>query len=158
MGARGDYVFCCGEDANYVTFVSCGSFEYILGDNLDDAEPSKTPPAESGEYILEGQWASEAVLWTQWMHLGDLQAITECQIIRVNAEQFGMLVKTNRPLLLAVRKYAELFVIEMNKLTRDELTDLMHQIFDPKEIVDESDLKIETKSYEDDEQEESASA
>jgi len=140
--ARGDFVFCCGEEATAVIFASSGTFEYTLGECAGDASgdlgAGAAPSSEAGEFISEGQWVSEAVLWTAWMHLGDFQAITECQTVLVSAEQFASIIKSNKPLHLAMTKYAEAFIAEINKLERDELTDLLHQLFSPQEIVDES--------------------
>lgn len=87
-------------------------------------------------YILEGQWVAEPVLWAKhWMHCGDLHSLTECQVITVDADQFGTSFSCKGPLRSFVRDYAIRFVRELNKVDEENLTDLTHTIMDTEEIV-----------------------
>jgi len=95
---------------------------------------------DGGELISEGSWVAEAVLWTPWVHLGDLQAQTECQVITIEASIFGETIQMNRPLWLSVQKYALKFMDALNRVRCDSLTDLCDELFSPTDAIDQDDF------------------
>lgn len=148
--ARGDVVFSCGDTARLMFFNSTGILEYTLGDMdpYEAGEASGRPSwsHQQEEYVPEGGWTSEATLWTPWVHCGDLQALVECQVVSIDAEQFGHSVHVNKTMWMAIRKYAENFCKELNKLDRKELTDLTHFRFLPDELIEPKDFRCYSKS------------
>merc|ERR1712232_392600 len=77
--AREDVLFCCGDVASHMHCVLEGKFCYIQG--------------TATEVVKQQWWISEAILWTSWIHLGDLQAIRESQLASIDAA--GMAEVTN---------------------------------------------------------------
>jgi len=140
--AQGDLIFACGEKAKKVTFLTGGCLEYTLGDKVD-CNGKTCSTAGGRDYMFEGMWISEAVLWTEWHHLGDLQAMTECQVITVESKQFGEAVQVNAPMWMAVRKYAERFIDALNGIDLEDLTDLTHQLFSPHDAIEPDDFAIQ---------------
>jgi len=157
--ARDDLAFDCGEQASKMIFISCGLLEYMIGDVegqslMSEAESTPTPT----DAVLEGQWVSEAVLWTTWLHLGDLRALQMCQLITIDAQRFGEAIQTIKPLWNTVRLYADGFISELNSAEKDDLSDLAHHLFSAQELVDNcdfSDLISTSRNNFDDMEEES---
>eukprot|EP00449_Zooxanthella_nutricula_P047908 CAMPEP_0198590862 /NCGR_PEP_ID=MMETSP1462-20131121/136157_1 /TAXON_ID=1333877 /ORGANISM="Brandtodinium nutriculum, Strain RCC3387" /LENGTH=244 /DNA_ID=CAMNT_0044322411 /DNA_START=18 /DNA_END=748 /DNA_ORIENTATION=- len=106
--ASNDIIFACGEQARMVTFVTSGALEYCVGLGPDDSPHAAT--LVKREHLYEGMWICEAVLWTEWHHVGDLVAVTECQVITIDAIKFSDDVRGNLRLAQALRKYAHKFV------------------------------------------------
>jgi len=148
--AHGDVIFHCGEAAKRMIFVSSGAMDYVMGDEGDDGDEMTCPQAPcvgkvvvalpycevETEVVIEGEWVCEAALWTTWLHQGDLQARVDCQVITVDAQLFAEAVKHHTPMFMKVRKYAMKFVAQLNKVCRDDLTDLVHKIMSAQEIID----------------------
>jgi hypothetical protein len=140
--ARNDSVFSCGEYAVQMFFVAGGRMEYLLGE-CEGLDIHASKDLDALEDALEGEWICEAVLWTPWLHLGDLHAARESQLITINAAAFGDSVRQNKPMWLGLRRYAEKFVRTLNKIEREDLTDLLHQVLASQEIIDEADFRNE---------------
>merc|ERR1712050_37767 len=91
-----------------------------------------------GTVVHVDEWASEAALWTLWIHLGDLEASTECQIITIESQAFSAAVKVHTILMPKVSAYAQKFCSLLNDLcSRDisMLTDLWQRELDPTDIL-----------------------
>jgi len=146
--ASNDLIFECGEQARMVTFLTGGALVYTLGLREELAMSSQLPHAPNGarETLQEGAWICEVVLWTDWYHLGDLCALTECQVVTVSASIFAQSVQTSAPLWSALRKYAANFLDNLNQVDVDDLTDLTSQLFSPEEALDRADFRAENES------------
>lgn len=165
--ASGDIVFACAEQGVEMVFCGSGVLEYILGEleggmstkgmplnrsrDLNDPETSGrfVEYDENGnffeekELVLIGQWVCEAVLWTaDWMHLGDLQAQNECQIITIHGSQFAQAVRMNRLLWCDMRKYTQEFLKALNSTPQHELSDLMQDVCDPYVLMEDKSFKM----------------
>lgn len=141
--ARGDIVFSCAEQAKRMSFLSSGMLDYTLGElegTRSDEESNNDESRKYSEYILIGQYVCEAVLWCPWLHLGDLQALTECSMVNVDAEAFGQAIRINKPLWIGVKRYAQRFITELNRLPREDLTDMLNTRFSSASLVVESDF------------------
>merc|ERR1712232_929260 len=46
------------------------------------------PTDETGDDLEAGQWISEPVLWTHWMHRGILTATSDCRLCLLDAFKF----------------------------------------------------------------------
>eukprot|EP00747_Dinoflagellata_sp_TGD_P056883 gnl/TRDRNA2_/TRDRNA2_150335_c2_seq1.p1 gnl/TRDRNA2_/TRDRNA2_150335_c2~~gnl/TRDRNA2_/TRDRNA2_150335_c2_seq1.p1 ORF type:complete len:202 (-),score=35.24 gnl/TRDRNA2_/TRDRNA2_150335_c2_seq1:154-729(-) len=107
------------------------------------------------EIVEEGMWISEPIVWVSWMHLGDLLAACESQLIVIDAKQFADVVARVKVLVPMLRSYAELYVQELNKLRQDQLTDLLHCHISSQELAVQCGYTTETlssNSFEEDNQ------
>lgn len=108
---KGDIVFHDLETPSWqrMFFIISGTLQYLQR----DADP---------RFVKDGEWLCEAVLWTNWMHCGTLQAETNCTLLVLDKEQFCYTISpfpTHH-----ARDYAGAFVEELNRTDRDFLTDL----------------------------------
>lgn len=76
-----------------------------------------------------GQWACEAVLWTRWIHCGNLLAVNESTFHCIDSEKFRLILSPTP--FMHVRQYATAFVAHINHICsnneRRELSDFMHE-------------------------------
>jgi len=79
------------------------------------------------EHVGAPEWFSEAVLWTQWLYLGHMQAVVPCVLVAVRAEQFMEVIKMHPEAFLIVRNYAKTYVEKLNDTCEWELTDLSRE-------------------------------
>merc|ERR1712137_217119 len=107
----GDVVFddCEAIGVPAMLFIVSGSCSYVRADK---------PP----ELAMNGSWFAEAALWTHWTHRGVLRAVTECQMLRLGADQFQSIVSAFPS--LSVRIYSKEFVRLLSATKIDDLTDL----------------------------------
>jgi len=126
--ARGDILFSMGEAARAMWFVISGTLEYTLMNGTVDS----SPPARN---VDGGTWLSEPVLWTSWVHLGDMITVAESSLMTVDAEKFCVKLMTNPALRMRARLYAHKFVETLNKVEPRKLTDLTANMLDPGEIM-----------------------
>lgn len=76
-----DTVFSAAKPALQIYSVMSGSLKY-----LQEPETSMVQ-CEVEHPVLKGAWVSEAALWTQWTHVGMLEAVTVCELLVLNAQQ-----------------------------------------------------------------------
>lgn len=151
--ARSDTLFSCGEQAAAMYFVGVGVFQYQLGEydeqNGSKGSSSSHEPQDAAQHesehdpedVVEGQWISEAALWCPWLHMGDLQADTECKVVTINASTFGDHIKQNKPMFVSLCRYAESFVRMMNRIDPTALTDLLHRAIDVGVVMHNSEFQ-----------------
>eukprot|EP00747_Dinoflagellata_sp_TGD_P089376 gnl/TRDRNA2_/TRDRNA2_164301_c4_seq1.p1 gnl/TRDRNA2_/TRDRNA2_164301_c4~~gnl/TRDRNA2_/TRDRNA2_164301_c4_seq1.p1 ORF type:complete len:731 (+),score=143.81 gnl/TRDRNA2_/TRDRNA2_164301_c4_seq1:312-2195(+) len=115
--ARDDVLFIQGEKADHMYYSFFGVLTYVQ----EPANPSskKIPPRQ-----VENDWIAEAVMWTPWVHLGQLCAVTECDMITVNAEKFIEVVRGNPIVTALATQYATRFLHWVNSLDDAGLTDI----------------------------------
>lgn len=65
-------------------------------------------------FIREGEWCSEASLWTRWAHFGTARAMTMCEIVGVDATAFAQITRSHRKVASCAARYAQLFVEDLN--------------------------------------------
>merc|ERR1712039_624790 len=75
------------------------------------------------EYVIEGQWISEATLWTQWVHAGDLIATNDCRLFALDANEFQK-IASHFENDEWTRGYATQFVKALNRVKEEELSDM----------------------------------
>lgn len=142
--AKGDMAFECGEQGNKMIFISGGILEYFLGmseqpsTRRDDRSPGARDPRGSTSMSLEerdllhsNDWAGEPVLWTSWVHVGDLKAFIESHIVYISGEEFCEATRHNYPMWAAFKRWATEFLENLNALGDDELTDMIQRLFEP---------------------------
>jgi hypothetical protein len=110
----GDLIFTEGEipESPRMLFLTSGELEYLSSDNEHHT-------------VGQGQWISEMVLWTFWMHRGTLLATSNCRMAFLDARNFqnvaGLFDHASN---FDPRQYALHYVKELNSL-EDEITDLL---------------------------------
>jgi hypothetical protein len=112
FGDEGRFMYFLKEDASRGLKGACMDFRHGL---VGGKEP-----------IREGAWISEAVLWTDWRHLGELRCNHTCDLITVDPNEFAVAVRHHpRPWFLA-REYGYLFLHWLNSLEENELSDFLY--------------------------------
>jgi len=112
FGDEGRFMYFLKEDQTWGLKGSCMDFKHGL-------EGEKEP-------IDEGAWISEAVLWTDWRHLGELKCNHTCELITVDPNEFAAAARHHpRPWFLA-REYGYLFLHWLNSLDGESLSDLVY--------------------------------
>mmetsp|Transcript_31219 Transcript_31219/g.85646 ORF Transcript_31219/g.85646 Transcript_31219/m.85646 type:complete len:880 (+) Transcript_31219:66-2705(+) len=78
--------------------------------------------SETVHMVEPGHWLSEANLWTIWMHHGTLTSHQNCELLTLDAQTFQKIVgKNGRETVIP---YAETFVVHLNALGSESLTDV----------------------------------
>lgn len=98
--ACGDPLFFAGELASMMFFVKDGELQYIIG-NMP-------------QWVVEQEWASEPALWTTWTHLGDMLAMTVCEVSCLDYEGFSEATHANPAIFNQIRAYAVEFIKVLN--------------------------------------------
>jgi len=112
-----DHLFFPGEIATQVYFVVTGALKYtkISKDGVECVEF-----VDSGE-----DWIAEPVLWTaSWVHLGTLIAMHETDLLAILGNQFGEIMARTPQVHSLVSTYAANFMVWMNSVDRDLLSDV----------------------------------
>jgi len=109
--SRGDVVFYTGEiPANPKMFMVCtGVLKYT---------------GAVTRSVVEKEWISEACLWTEWIHRGELVAHKDCRLGLLDAQSFQHTVSQFHRQSFDVKAYAEEFVNELNS-QMPNISDLM---------------------------------
>jgi len=111
--ASSDYLFIQGENATNMYILVTGRLKYyqnqVLRENVDMAE----------------DWIAEPVLWTKkWIHLGELTAEIESDLLVVLPTEFCRVVSMNPAALSLVKPYVRNFMAWLNDTSFDELSDV----------------------------------
>ncbi|CAE7763776.1 AKT5 [Symbiodinium sp. CCMP2592] len=117
--ARGDTQFLPNQEGSYLYFIASGRMQYVR-----DADT----PNERVEVVDKGEdWIGEPVIWTPfWIHVGQLTAVSECDLCAVAPKAFGDIVALVRPVAAIVARYSQKFMLWVKDLdTKGELTDVM---------------------------------
>eukprot|EP00931_Biecheleriopsis_adriatica_P003824 TRINITY_DN105585_c0_g1_i1.p1 TRINITY_DN105585_c0_g1~~TRINITY_DN105585_c0_g1_i1.p1 ORF type:complete len:771 (-),score=110.16 TRINITY_DN105585_c0_g1_i1:150-2366(-) len=121
--ARRDTLFMPSQNGTHLFFVASGRLQY--GRNV-------AGPGGSREMMLEyvdskEDWVSEPVMWTSnWVHVGELVAVTECDMLALMPEEFARIVNRIRPVANLVGRYAVKFMQWISSQDEaGELTDVI---------------------------------
>jgi hypothetical protein len=107
--ARGDIAFVGGSIAHSMFIVSSGLLEYIpVVKSIGDQE------------VRIGMFVSEAVLWTEWEHQGQLQASVEGKASVVEGAKFREIVLQSTVLIGVVRSYGTAFCKRLSESCREQ--------------------------------------
>jgi len=66
--------------------------------------------------LADGDWCSEAALWTTWVHFGRLHAILDSEVLVVHAAALAKETLAHYKVTVGTLKYAHGFVVRMNEL------------------------------------------
>lgn len=101
--ARGDVAFGSGQIARFMLLVSSGILDFIALGHQDNPEQ-----------VNKGRWVAEAVLWTKWIHQGQMQASIESTAMLVDSQKLRAELVKNGPVMGFVRKYGAEFIHRLN--------------------------------------------
>lgn len=147
--AHSEGLFRPGDPSDRMLFIMDGQCVYIKARNLEYGEmhapftpkPANHMPADFGlntshKPIGVGDWACEQVLYTPWVHLGELRAMLESRLLALDATQFGeVMASSNLVSWELCRTYAAAFLELMNELPAQDLTDILQGAFSPNEVI-----------------------
>merc|ERR1712012_455507 len=112
--AEKEVAFSAGDEAKKMYFIKTGALEYAQLNN------------PIGFDLQNKEWLSEAVLFTNWRHRGNLLAMTESELLSVDPEQFMTVMSVHpKPWHYAVF-YARKFIQLLNS-SLSELTDVVRE-------------------------------
>jgi hypothetical protein len=102
--SRDDVLFTAGSAADSMFFISTGLLQYEshVGKRKKDEVPA-------------GRCFSEAVLWTQWMHLGRMMSMRESDLVKLNAASFRHIVLEFPVHSSVARTYGAIFLRNLNE-------------------------------------------
>lgn len=111
-----DMMFVAGEEATHMSFVTKGTMEYHrIAQDSDEQEI-----VESNE-----DWIAEPVLWIDdWVHLGDLRAASETELLRIDPASLLKIVGLNPVAFKVVSFYARGYVTWLNEFDKLNLSDI----------------------------------
>merc|ERR1711879_522021 len=69
-------------------------------------------------------WVCEAALWTNWIHRGQLTAITDCRLYALDCKKFQDIASSFEHHAFDPKKYAVEFVKDLSACPLSEITDL----------------------------------
>jgi len=123
--ARGDVAFGSGQVATSMLIVKDGIMDFIAMLGPTHPEP-----------IEKGHWVSEAVLWTKWIHQGQLQASIESTAVLVDSAKLKNELIKNGPVMGFVRTYAHDFIRRLNAMAEscpNGMPTDIHDVLSPQE-------------------------
>jgi len=151
---RGDALFTSGQVATHMHFVNKGSLHYdpcaseknaSENDGLasasvgfevwhedrgsvtsfdSDVDKARLRKLRNPEVIHSGEWICEAVLWTDWTYIGQTVAITDCDLVALNAEKFMAAIFSNAIAKGEASSYSRGFMQGLNRMLEHQTTDL----------------------------------
>jgi len=83
------------------------------------ARPHRDGSMTSASTLSEGMWACEAALWIKWRHVGQLVAMTHCEVVGIKACKFQEIMYTQQ----CVRYAQEFALFFQNDNNSEDLTD-----------------------------------
>merc|ERR1719277_858711 len=72
-----------------------------------------------------GSWVGEPCMWVEWVHLGDLQAMGQVEVLTVDGPKFRGAAMTHMGLWDMASSYGGMFVQALNTASIAHLTDLL---------------------------------
>eukprot|EP00929_Paragymnodinium_shiwhaense_P104377 TRINITY_DN6873_c0_g2_i1.p1 TRINITY_DN6873_c0_g2~~TRINITY_DN6873_c0_g2_i1.p1 ORF type:complete len:820 (-),score=209.29 TRINITY_DN6873_c0_g2_i1:97-2556(-) len=116
--AAKEMLFSAGEEASYLYFVKAGSLSYKFGGGIE-----LDPPPEPKD------WLSEPVLWVEWRHRGDMQAMSESHMVTISPGIFSEVMFLHPKPWTYAKQYAIRFLEMLNGIERADLLDCLRQEF-----------------------------
>ncbi|CAE7253765.1 KCNH7 [Symbiodinium pilosum] len=113
--AATDSIFEAGNIASEAYFLTKGALSYVLGSEKHS--------------VTKCRWLAEMSLWTPWLHLGELTASKDSEVLAIKVEQFHDSMRRSYDILHIAHQYAADYVEAMNHFVL--VTDLWQKISDP---------------------------
>merc|ERR1712151_407937 len=108
--AREDVIFCHGDIGKRTYLVANGELLY------------RWSPREQRSLHM-WSWISEASLWIDWVHVGELRASTESHLMAIDARHFAQILRGHPETWELAREYALEFAKLLSGIQPTERTD-----------------------------------
>eukprot|EP00747_Dinoflagellata_sp_TGD_P136730 gnl/TRDRNA2_/TRDRNA2_175590_c1_seq6.p1 gnl/TRDRNA2_/TRDRNA2_175590_c1~~gnl/TRDRNA2_/TRDRNA2_175590_c1_seq6.p1 ORF type:complete len:306 (+),score=34.07 gnl/TRDRNA2_/TRDRNA2_175590_c1_seq6:24-920(+) len=134
-----DMIFNAGVHATDMYFLKRGAANYFFRGECRS--------------LYSGSWFSEAVLWTPWIHRGDMKCVLDCNLTALDSTTFREVMKKHTSVLNMPRRYAHAFleVLMADILDTDGCGDLQSSLLASPKVTavfgDEDDGEIALQSY-----------
>jgi len=128
--SQGDVIFADHEASDKMLLVLKGLFKYFhKREHLSASTSGLGLGMQSDKNIQDsvsvGAWCSEASLWTDWAHVGWLQAAENSEVFFVTKDKFTKATTRREHMLSCSRQYGSRFVEHLNQQSRTgKLSDL----------------------------------
>lgn len=136
-----DNLYFAGEAARSMYFIDDGELQYVEAHPISDLPSLAEEPSmmqlhrrhsEEGRRLRgdrtrnaqSQEWLCEPVLWTRWVHLGDVHATTECALISIDAAKFGEVLCMNKATWEVASSYCRNYLEALNRKAPQDLCDL----------------------------------
>jgi len=132
--ARMDVLFNAGDPCGKMYFFLEGELVY-QGISEAAADPYQRSNG-AGVHVGRDDWACEPTLWTPWVHVGEMRAVTECRVLALDAICFSEGVRlTHRQSWSLAQRYGAAFLDMLNSLALSNITDLMQASISPDSLM-----------------------
>lgn len=115
-----DHAFRTGEVCTRMYVLISGTGLYTIN------TPAKRDGSGGGQDQIAlpcGQWLSEASLWTNWVHKGDLQVTSDSLFVTIDAAEFARIISTHQTVHTFAATYARKYVEELNQSPQSDLSE-----------------------------------
>eukprot|EP00927_Polykrikos_kofoidii_P010273 TRINITY_DN14348_c0_g1_i1.p1 TRINITY_DN14348_c0_g1~~TRINITY_DN14348_c0_g1_i1.p1 ORF type:complete len:860 (-),score=91.92 TRINITY_DN14348_c0_g1_i1:288-2840(-) len=133
--SKQDEIFCTKTEAIVSTILLDGEAVYTITQRHRPAKSILLDPGKSTELI------SEAAIWCDWEHRGDLLAMTSVCATELQVASFGKIVRvSDYSLFMLARRLAIMFTVFAKRMmaTDDEVSDIPLSVKSQEWIVDKS--------------------
>jgi len=107
--SRHDTLFSIGQSTDRMFFLVAGVLSYTA-----------TQLPTGSIFLAAGDHFCEAVLWTEWLCCGVMQADIDCECLEMNSIAFQDVVKRHHVEVVFVKRYAAAFVAALNFRLEDQ--------------------------------------
>lgn len=70
---------------------------------------------QASEIVLPGGWLCEAVLWTEWEHVGELRSFEDVTMYVVTTKEFCDIISSHAPVFNTAALYSRKFLASFNR-------------------------------------------
>eukprot|EP00929_Paragymnodinium_shiwhaense_P104379 TRINITY_DN6873_c1_g1_i1.p1 TRINITY_DN6873_c1_g1~~TRINITY_DN6873_c1_g1_i1.p1 ORF type:complete len:789 (-),score=206.33 TRINITY_DN6873_c1_g1_i1:238-2604(-) len=125
--AECEVVFNSGEEAKSAFIVKAGRLRY------NDMDGNQLEPEP-----MENEWFGEPCLWVIWRHVGDLASETDSEMLLMTVGPFAEVMGRHPRSFYFAREYARQFLGYLNKLSAEQLSDVLRNEQLHHELVNEA--------------------
>lgn len=90
-------------EGNEMFYLIIGDMVFIQDGSTSLVKSPKSVPVDVGT------WFCEAAMWTQWMHVGTIEAIDSCELCTLHADAVGRVLRQDEVMFRIAAAYAEAF-------------------------------------------------
>merc|ERR1712241_535827 len=87
--------------------------------------------------LRPGEWIGEAMLWTNWIHVGALRSLDHCHLLCLNTEPFQGIAAQFKTKHFYPAACAQIFVDALNDVDKARLSEIAEDMLDVGSLVNE---------------------